>query len=158
MKKFLPFTLLISLLFSTASFAQEETVDPEEAIQAIIQEVFDGMRQGDSSMISQHLMPGVIMHSVSVAPTGFTKVHTESNPQAWLEAVAKPKEQVYDERVSNLQINVTDGIATAWMDYSFYLGENFSHCGVNSFQFVKMMGKWKIIYIIDTRKRSDCRD
>ena len=40
--------------------------------------------------------------------------------------------------------------------YKFYVGEKFSHCGVNSFQLVKIRGEWKIQYIIDTRRRQNC--
>ena len=47
-------------------------------------------------------------------------------------------------------------MATAWTPYEFWYKEKFSHCGVNSFQLMKIENEWKIIYFVDTRRRSDC--
>jgi hypothetical protein len=47
-------------------------------------------------------------------------------------------------------------MAAIWTEYSFYLGDKFSHCGVNSFQLFKDETGWKIIYIVDTRRKEGC--
>jgi hypothetical protein len=39
--------------------------------------------------------------------------------------------------------------------YQFYIGDKFSHCGVNSFQLVKLQGQWKIQYLIDTQEKRE---
>ena len=44
----------------------------------------------------------------------------------------------------------------AWTPYSFFLNDTFSHCGVNNFQLLKKEGEWKIIYLIDTRRKEGC--
>ena len=41
---------------------------------------------------------------------------------------------------------------------SFGLMDNFSHCGVNSFQLFNDNGQWKIIYLIDTRRKKIVKD
>ena len=74
----------------------------------------------------------------------------------FIAAVTKPHEEVYDERITFDLIRVDDGLAIAWTPYKFYVGEKFSHCGINSFQLVRLDGEWKIQYIIDTRKREGC--
>lgn len=147
--------LLISFTFCNA-YGQDNRDADSIAVMRIIQDVFDGMRAGDSSMISKHLLNGVIMHSVAVGKDGATHVSTDSHPEAWLKAVGTPKPQVLDERTLNYKLNLTKGLATVWMDYAFFIDDQFSHCGVNSFQLIKSMGNWKIIYIIDTRKKEDC--
>ena len=156
MKRLLFTFLLLSFLASGSLKAQGVYERDSVEVMQVIQDVFDGMRAGDSSMISKHLLESVIMHTVGLGPNGQTKIFTDSKPEAWLEAVAKPKEQVWDERTSNFKLHITEGLASVWMDYSFYIDETLSHCGVNSFQLVKSDGKWKIIYIIDTRKRAGC--
>lgn len=40
--------------------------------------------------------------------------------------------------------------------FEFYIGDKFSHCGVNSFQLVKKDGDWKIFFIVDTSRQSNC--
>jgi hypothetical protein len=51
---------------------------------------------------------------------------------------------------------IDGNLASVWTDYKFYIGEKFSHCGVNSFQLFKGDDGWKIIYIIDTRRKDNC--
>ena len=54
----------------------------------------------------------------------------------------------------NIQI---DGpMANAWTNYEFWVNDSFSHCGVNSFQLFNDQGSWKIIYLIDTRRKEGC--
>ncbi len=47
-------------------------------------------------------------------------------------------------------------MANAWTPYEFWYNGNFSHCGVNSFQLIKKDEKWKIIYLVDTRRKEGC--
>jgi hypothetical protein len=61
-----------------------------------------------------------------------------------------------DERILDYQIKIDGALASAWTPYNFYVNGNFSHCGVNSFQLVKMDDVWKIVYIIDTRRKEPC--
>ena len=67
-----------------------------------------------------------------------------------------PAETRLDERILDFQIKVDGTLASAWTPYEFYANDTFSHCGVNSFQLVKKSGGWKIVYIIDTRRKEGC--
>jgi hypothetical protein len=55
----------------------------------------------------------------------------------------------------SLQISEAIGLEFS-RNYKFYVGETFSHCGVNSFQLFKDKEGWKIIYLIDTRRKDPC--
>jgi hypothetical protein len=55
-----------------------------------------------------------------------------------------------------MEIRVDERLAAAWVPYSFYIGTNFSHCGVNAIQLAKLDGAWKITYVMDTRRRDNC--
>ncbi len=76
---------------------------------------------------------------------------------AFVAAVGTPHDEVWDERIWNVQVRVDGNLATAWMDYAFYLGERFSHCGVNAFQLFRGPEGWRIIQIADTRRREGCQ-
>jgi len=68
------------------------------------------------------------------------------------------KKIITDERI-NFDMVRTDGpLATAWTPYKFYYKGNFSHCGVDSYQLVRINGIWKIQYLIDTRRNMSCGD
>jgi hypothetical protein len=63
-----------------------------------------------------------------------------------------------DERILAYEIRIDGPMATAWTPYEFYVNGDFSHCGVNSFQLVKFVEGWKIVYIIDTRRKEPCEN
>jgi hypothetical protein len=54
-------------------------------------------------------------------------------------------------------IQIDGAMANAWTSYEFWVNGSFSHCGVNSFQLFKDEGAWKIIYLIDTRRKEGCQ-
>lgn len=153
MKKVLVLILLISASI-TPVFSQASPSD-SIAIAKIIQDVFDGMRESDTSKMAPYMHPNIQMQSLSVDGDG-NKVTPLNGASGWLNAVASNNDAIWDEQIANLKIHSDGAVATAWMDYKFYLGENLSHCGINSFQFIKMNEKWKIIYIIDSRKKNNC--
>jgi hypothetical protein len=64
---------------------------------------------------------------------------------------------VADERITFETIKIDGPLAVAWTPYKFYYEGKFSHCGVNSFQLVRLNGAWKIQYLIDTRRRTGCQ-
>jgi hypothetical protein len=51
---------------------------------------------------------------------------------------------------------VDGNIASAWMDYTFSLNGALSHSGVDSFDFAKVRGEWKITQLGDTRRTAGC--
>lgn len=146
--------LSIFIVFTFQAFAQSNQSD-SAAIAQIIADVFDGMRQSDSSMIGKHMHQEVRMQTVSKTENGNTITQLNS-ADGWLKAVTGNTGAIWDERIDNLRIQVDGTLASAWMDFAFYLGDKFSHCGSNSFQFIKINENWKIIYIIDSRMREDC--
>ncbi len=76
----------------------------------------------------------------------------------FLRAVGTPHAQVYDERIGNERVLVDGPYAIAWTDYTFYLGDRKSHCGIDAFQLVRRPGGWRILGITDTRRRESCPD
>ncbi|HVG42770.1 MAG TPA: hypothetical protein VM888_14255, partial [Chitinophagaceae bacterium] len=110
---------------------------------------------GDSMLLKSSLAPGAILQTIAKTKEGNTVVRTE-NIAAFITAVTKPHEGVYDERIKFDLIKVDSDLAMVWTPYQFFVSDNFSHCGVNSFQLVKLNGEWKIQYIIDTRRKDNC--
>jgi hypothetical protein len=54
------------------------------------------------------------------------------------------------------KIQIDEDLATVWTPYHFFVNSKLSHCGANAFTLVKIAGKWKIIAIIDTRRKTNC--
>lgn len=150
---------IIFLGLTLNAFSQDEvsTNTEEASVRAAIDQLFTGMREGDSSLVSTVFHPEIQMMSTFTAKDGTPKTHKGSAVQ-FKEAVGTPHEQVWDERISNVSIQIDGNLAQAWMDYSFYLGDKFSHCGVNAIQLFKTENGWQMIHLADTRRGSDCNE
>jgi hypothetical protein len=150
MKKLLLFAFIIAL--SAKTFAQQTEAD---AIKKTINTMFDSMRKGDSTTLRTAFAKGLVFQSVGSKKDGTTVLNSES-PQGFLKLVGTPHKEVYDERITYGDIKIDGPLASLWTPYKFYLGEKFSHCGVNFFQLMKTTEGWKIIYIVDTRRKDNC--
>jgi hypothetical protein len=150
MKGLVIFALFL-LGFATNTFAQS---DEESAIKKTINNLFTGMKTGDSTLTRTAFAPVAIMQTIT-NKEGKTGIRTES-VNDFIKFIGTPHQEKYDERIVFTKILIDGPLASVWTDYKFYLGEKFSHCGVNSFQLVKGDQGWQIVYLIDTRRKEGC--
>lgn len=153
--------LLCLILSSQLSWSQNDLKEvaemaPETEVRAVIDSLFLGMRIGDSSIVANVFHADNRMMSSYISDSGQkSNLHTGTLDE-FIIAVGTPHDEVWDERISNVVIQVDDNLAQAWMNYSFYLDDTFSHCGVNAFQLVKTENGWKIMNLLDTRRKESC--
>jgi hypothetical protein len=144
--------------FPAVASAQAAATSPEaehEAVMGVVTRLFDAMRQGDTVMLRSVFHPEARLATAGMrngAPTlGIERV------DGFAQALGgKPAEQVWDERLYNEVVHVDGTLATVWTEYDFFLGDQFSHCGVDSFQLAKTADGWKIFSLADTRQREGC--
>ena len=145
--------LLILLAFSQLSLAQNTALStPENTISTLFKAMYDG----DSTMAAMVFTEGATLNSVFTTKSGEQKVNT-GDVSKFISAIGSPHDEVWDERISDLSINIDADLAQAWMKYEFYLDDKFSHCGVNAVHLIRRDGEWKIFQIVDTRRKSDCK-
>ena len=145
--------MLVAALAASAITLQAQTA--EEEVMAVIDQLFDGMRTGDSAMVRAPLHPSLTTASVSINREGEPQIRT-GNPEEWVKAVGTPHDKQWDERIWDPIVHIDGLMATAWTPYAFYHGDELSHCGVNAFQLFRGTEGWKIIRITDTRRRQGC--
>jgi hypothetical protein len=114
------------------------------------------MRTGNGPAAAVLFHPDAVLSSIA-EQDGQPILRTEP-AEGFIQAVGAPRTQVWDERISNLEVRVDGRLATAWMNYSFFIDDTFSHCGVNAFQLFRGAVAWRIIQITDTRRREDCAE
>jgi hypothetical protein len=149
MKKLLLATLLFA--FAAPAFCQTDKDD----IKKTISTMFDAMRKSDSTLLRSTFAKGLVLQSVGAKKDGSTVLSTEKADD-FIKAIGTPHKELYDERITWGDIKVDGALASVWTPYKFYLGQTFSHCGVNFFQLMKTAEGWKIIYIVDTRRKDNC--
>ncbi len=104
----------------------------EDQIKKTINDLFDGMRKSDTALLRSAFSPTAVLQTISKNKEGKVIVRTDK-VDSFVESVGKPHEQVYDERITFDIIRIDADLAIAWTPYKFYIGDRFSHCGVNSF-------------------------
>jgi hypothetical protein len=144
--------LLIAVFTVITSFAQKADT---ASIKQTINTLFDGMRKGDSTLLLSVFAKDMILQSVAEDASGKAILSTEK-ADGFVKAIGTPHKMVYDERITFGTINIDGDLASVWAPYKFYLGDKFSHCGVDVFQLLKTAEGWKIIYIVDTRRKDNC--
>ncbi|MCE7054105.1 nuclear transport factor 2 family protein [Algoriphagus sp. AGSA1] len=144
-------TTLLAVTMAFPAFSQSE----EAAVKAVIELLFDGMRAKNPDQIAAVFSEDAIMQTIET--NGRTGVVKAGSVADFVKGIGSlPDDAVLDERITDYQIAVDGPMAAVWTPYQFYFNDKFSHCGVNSFQLVKMASGWKIVYIIDTRRKEGC--
>jgi hypothetical protein len=143
MKRIVVFLTLISVFL----FAQSQT--PEDSVKAVVNNLFTAMKNADTVLLKSTFADG------ARDKEGKTIIRTDA-VQGFVSLVGQQKKDHLDERISFGSVKIDGDLASVWTPYNFYAGGNFSHCGANSFQVVRLNGQWKIQYLIDTRRRQGC--
>ncbi|MBL7797538.1 MAG: hypothetical protein JNJ90_13665 [Saprospiraceae bacterium] len=122
------------------------------AIKAAINQFFEGMAKGDSTLLLGACTEAPVLQTISVDKQGAVQVRDEDFRE-FVRHVTTPSKNTLDERIEFAAIHAEELLASVWTPYKFYLNGKLSHCGTNSFQLVKTGAGWKIQYIIDTRRK-----
>lgn len=145
------------LLFTFLTICSLNAAAQSEAdkVKATVNQLFEGMHKSDTALLRNAFAPGALLQTIAKSKSGETIVRSD-DVAAFVKSIGQPHTEVYDERITFGQVLIDGDLATVWTPYKFYIGQKFSHCGVNSFQLVRLNGNWKIQYIIDTRRREGC--
>lgn len=138
-----------------AQSSQPSTEAQQQEVRRVIDRLFDGMRAADSAAVRAVFHPQARLQTTAVRD-GQPLLRTDSI-QTFLRAVGTPRTELWDERIANVEIRADGELASAWMDYAFYVDNRFSHCGVNALQLARTPSGWQIIQIADTRRRECAR-
>ena len=149
--------LLFSLtLLCFCSFSYSQSEEETQVKQTII-DFFEAFHKQDTVKLKSMAKGNINMQSISVNKEGKTRLD-ENDYSSFMKNIAGiPKDKKFEEKLLDFKIRIDGKMANAWTAYEFWFDENFSHCGVNSFQLVKEDKDWKIIYLVDTRQRQGCK-
>ena len=145
--------LLLCALFFFNSHAQS---DPGDEVRATIDYFFEGFHRRDTAQMRSVLGDSLHMQRIGRDASG-NPVLVHESADDFLSSMANlPDTLKIEERLLDYRIQTDGDMAHAWTPYEFYLQGAFHHCGVNSFQLFHDGTRWKIIYLVDTRRVKDC--
>ena len=137
--------VILGLLFMQSIFAQEGD------IKKTIQVFFEAMHNRDTLKIKS-VCKDMVLQSISETNKG-TTLKKENTDDFFKSIASIPVDMKIEERLLDYKIQIDGSLAHVWTPYEFYINGKLSHKGVNSFQLFKENDIWKIIYIVDTRRK-----
>lgn len=140
------FLLILVLLLSANSQAQNQD------IQVVIENFFEAFHAKDTTKLKALCDDTMILQSIAENVKG-NKLSNEK-PQVFFKSIASiPAEVKFQEKILSYSIQVDGSMAHAWTPYEFYVNGKLSHKGVNAFTLFNKDNTWKIVHLIDTRRK-----
>lgn len=141
---------LSATLFIPARTAAQ-TPDHDAAFRVVTQ-LFDAMRARDTAAMRRAFVPNATMQSLHPQRgVSFEPI------DGWLAGVSRaPAGVIIDERLANPIIQIDGDLAAIWVDYWLFVGDRFSHCGVDALLLHRRESQWRVFSIVDTRRTAGC--
>ncbi len=146
--------LLSCLAAPVLAQAAPASAPDRDAALAVVKRMFDGMRARDSVMIMSTMAPGARLIS-TFTRDGTPGVDTMSSGE-FAHAAATSKGPTWDERFHDPEVRQDGNLISVWTPYEFYLGEKFSHCGIDAFYLVRLPDGWRITALAWSSRREGC--
>lgn len=147
--------VLFCILFSIATIGQSYFTETDA--RQLIDTFFEGFHKGDTILMKSVMSNDLVMQTAFTDKEGNNKV-TNGNSEDLLVAIAsRPEDQKWDERLLDYKVQIDGNLAHVWTPYEFWFNDSFSHCGANAFTLAKTNDGWKIIHLIDSRRKSTCK-
>ncbi|MBS7253727.1 nuclear transport factor 2 family protein [Flavobacterium branchiicola] len=125
----------------------------KQEVQKTIEIFFEGFHQKDSIKIKSVCSDAIILQSISESAIKGNKLSDEKASTFYKSIASIPANMKFKEKILSYSIQIDGIMAHVWAPYEFYLNDKLSHSGVNTFTLFKEKDSWKIIYLIDTRRK-----
>jgi uncharacterized protein YchJ len=142
-----PLVFAIVTALSAAAVAGQSVDDPA----AVVKTMFAAMQAKDTAAIRAAWHPAVRL--IATAIVEGAPAYRVGSIDGWIRGVGRSTANI-EERTYDHETRVDVNLATVWTRYEFFRDGNFSHCGIDAYQLVKLGGKWLIAAGADTGRRT----
>jgi len=138
-----------------AGVSAADAASPAEAqVLAVLDRLFDGMRARDGDVVASAFHPQA---ALAVAPEGGPpEAPPQVTPAADFIASVGAGGPPFHEPYFAPEVRIDGNLAHVWTFFRFYAGDRFSHCGTNSFQLLRTVEGWSIVFAAYSRQTVDC--
>jgi len=147
------FATLLTVALAITCTTQAQSAE-EDSVKATINRLFEGMKNADTTVLKSVFSDAPILQTIATNKKKQAYIKNDKFGD-FVKFIGDQKPGQADERIEFGVIRIDAQLAMVWAPYQFFYKGKFHHCGVNSFQLVKLDDGWKIQYLIDTR-RKDC--
>ncbi len=136
---------LIPILFLSLHInAQTETP------QQVIEQFFEAFHKKDTSALRSHFDEHCVIRTIVKGKNVEGMITNDELNDFMKQMGGIPSDLQFLEKIEEYKVEVDGLLAHVWTPYSFYVNDELSHTGVNSFVLAYLDG-WKIVHLIDTR-------
>lgn len=141
--------IICTILLSSQAFAQEVKSERESVMQ-VVDHFLKAIDEKDTALFNSVLIENA---------RAFVSQGNEVTTKAMKMQVAFPADQQWKERLDKdkIKIAVSGLIASVSASYHFWINDEFSHCGYETFSLVKENGSWKITSLTFSVEREGCQ-
>ena len=143
MKEILSAFILCGPFCFTAAIADE--AEDRATVVKMVQTFFDAMTERDVEGMRAMLTPDGVFYGYRESQDGLQIM--SPTHQRYVEGLADGDRKLV-ERFWDPQVLLHDRMAVVWTPYDLYVDGTFSHCGIDSFSFLKTEEVWKITGIV----------
>lgn len=147
--KVISFALL--LISSLTSYGQQPHPEHSAVLQ-VINQFFEGINTGNGSLIASLEVEGAQILNIREDTAG----QFEFVERNWFDVDSFSADSQLTERYWDEELLISDNLAVFWAPYDFYINGEFSHCGVDVLNLIKIQGQWKIGHAMWTIQRPGC--
>jgi hypothetical protein len=138
--------ILLFFGFSLSISAQEKEIKQSISV------FFEGLQTADTLKIQSICHKEMKLQSV-MEKNAIGTLSFETNEEFYKSIASIPKNIKIEERLLSYKIQIDGSMAQVWTPYEFYIDGKLSHIGTNSFTLLLENNIWKIVHIIDTRRK-----
>ena len=143
--------IALLLFVSLASNAQQS--HPEyAAVKLLIDSFFKSINTGDGELLARLEVEGAQILNIREN----TAEEYEFAARSWFAAENFGSDTQLTERYWDDELLISDVLAVFWAPYDFHIDGEFSHCGIDVLNLIKIEGEWKIGHAMWTIQRPNC--
>lgn len=147
--KYLFITIFLIIPFLGSAQFDMDSSNPEECIKSF----FKAFHAQDTNAIKVVVHDDIVLATIK-SNSNDTILAVDDIQDFYRSIASIPETVKLYEELTEIEIK-TDGIlAQVWTNYTFHLNDEVSHKGVNAFTLINQGGIWKIIYLVDTRRKA----
>lgn len=137
--------LTIFTLCTLTALAQSSGADDAKAASSVPDRLFAAMKAKSFDDIRAIFTPEGQLVAIDKPKDGKgiskTRVFTA---ESFAKAISGAKSPEFIEKMASKDVKISGDLAIVSGRYTFYVGENFSHCGTNTFNLVRTEAGWRI--------------
>ena len=130
-----------------------EVLLPEDEIMITVDRFFEAINASDTNTMQEVLLPTAVFSSIMVQADGTTNV-SNNLVSSFFDSINDGPKIV--ERYWDPILLVNGPIAVFFAPYDMHVGGQYSHCGIDNFDLIKVEDQWRIQSIRATIKTFDC--